>query len=60
MNPVGAPKNFFSGYFAMASIAIHCDGHIFISFVYLYFTSFHSVINKLDTELYYAVHVREL
>ena len=25
-------KLFFSGYFAIAQIAIHCDGHIFISF----------------------------
>ena len=37
-NPVETPKNFFSGYFAIAYIAIHYDGHIFISFVFPQFT----------------------
>ena len=38
------PRNpFFSGFFAIAQIAIHCDGHIFISFVFPQFTSFHTV-----------------
>ena len=37
-NPVKAAKNFFSGYFAIALIVIHCDGHIFISFVFPQFT----------------------
>ena len=41
-NPVEAPKNVFSGFFAIALIAIHCDGHILISFVFPQFTSFHS------------------
>ena len=31
-SPVEAPENFFSGYFA-----IHCDGPIFISFVFAQF-----------------------
>ena len=45
-NPVEAPKIFFLGYFAIDYIAIHCDGHIFISFVFPQFTSFHSVFHS--------------
>ena len=41
-NPVEAPKNVFSGSFAIAKIEIHCDGHIFISHVFAQFTEFHS------------------
>ena len=46
-NPVEAPKSFFSGFFAIALIAIHCDGHILISFVFPQFTSFHSVYHEV-------------
>ena len=42
-NPVEAPKNLSSGYFRNCLIAIHCDGHILISFVFMQFTSFHPV-----------------
>ena len=40
-NPVEAPKIFFSGYFRN-----HCNGHIFISFVFPQFTSLHSVLHS--------------
>ena len=33
-------------FFAIASIAIHCDGHILISFVFPQFTSFHLVFHS--------------
>ena len=32
-NPVEAPKIFFRGFFAIAQIAIHCDGHIYTHFI---------------------------
>ena len=44
--PLKPRKSFFSGYFAIDYIAIHCDGHIFISFVFPQFTSFHSVFHS--------------
>ena len=37
---------FFRAIFAIAQIAIHCDGHILISFVFPQFTSFHSVFHS--------------
>ena len=46
MSTVEALKNFFSGYFKLLKIAIHCNGHIFISFVFLQLTSFHSVFHS--------------
>ena len=45
-NPFEALKNFFSGYFTIAQFAIHCDGHILISFVFPQFTSCHSVFRS--------------
>ena len=51
-NPIEAPKKNFSGYFAQ--IAIHCDGHIFISFVFPQFTSFHSVLGLLKLLTYFS------
>ena len=47
-NPVEAPENFFRAIFAVASIAIHCDGHMLISFVFPQFTSFHSVFHSFQ------------
>ena len=37
---------FFRAIFAIAQIAIHCDGHILISLVFPQFTSFHSVFHS--------------
>ena len=41
-----APKSVFSGFFAIAEVAIHCDGSILNSFVFPQFTSFHSVFHS--------------
>ena len=54
-NPFEAPKSFFSGFFAITQIAIHCDGHILISFVFPQFTSFHSVIGLFLTDIHQTV-----
>ena len=58
-NPVEAPKSFFSGFLAIAWIAIHCDGHILISFVFAQFTSFHAVqsIIVITVETLYNGHL---
>ena len=44
--PLKPRKTFFRAIFAIAYIAIHCDGHILISFVFPQFTSFHSVFHS--------------
>ena len=39
-------KSFFRAIFDIALIAIHCYGHILISYVFPQFTSFHSVFHS--------------
>ena len=46
LNPVGAQKNFFRATPQLLKLQFNCNGHIFISFVFLQFTSFHSVFHS--------------
>ena len=44
--PILYKKLFFGLFSQLLKFAIHCDGHILISFVFKQFTSFHSVFHS--------------
>ena len=45
-NPVETPKTYLWGTSQLLKLRFNCDGHIFISFVFPQFTSFHSVFHS--------------